>query len=105
VAENAQRVVVMYAGEIVETADVKSLFRNPHHPYTRGLLASVPKRTIENWKQPFSTIKGRVPSLMNLPPGCPFKNRCVECHSEECASERPEFKQVDEHHWVRCWNY
>jgi oligopeptide/dipeptide ABC transporter ATP-binding protein len=105
VAENAQRVVVMYAGEIVEMADVKSLFRSPRHPYTRGLLASVPKRTIDNWKKPFSTIKGRVPSLMNLPSGCAFKNRCIDCSSKECASEKPEFKQIDEGHWVRCWNY
>jgi oligopeptide/dipeptide ABC transporter ATP-binding protein len=104
VAENAQRVVVMYAGEIVEMADVKSLFRYPQHPYTRGLLASVPKRTIDNWKKPFSTIKGRVPSLMNLPPGCAFKNRCIECSSERCAHEKPGFKQIDEGHWVRCWN-
>lgn len=104
VAENAQRVVVMYAGEIVEMADVKSLFRSPQHPYTQGLLASVPKRTIDNWQKPFSTIKGRVPSLMNLPSGCAFKNRCIDCSSEKCVSEKPEFQQIDEGHWVRCWN-
>ena len=104
VAENVQRVVVMYAGAIVEMADVKSLFRYPQHPYTRGLLASVPKRTIDNWKKPFRTIKGRVPSLMNLPPGCAFKNRCIDCSSERCVYEKPEFQQIDEGHWVRCWN-
>ena len=103
VAENAQRVVVMYAGEIVEMADVKSLFRYPKHPYTRGLLASVPKRTIDSWKKPFATITGRVPSLMNLPPGCAFQNRCIDCRNTRCAHEKPEFKQVDEGHWVRCW--
>lgn len=103
IAENAQRVVVMYAGEIVEMADVKSLFRNPLHPYTKGLLASVPKKTTESWMKPFNTIKGRVPSLMNLPPGCAFNNRCVERSSRKCAKDKPEFRQIDEGHWVSCW--
>lgn len=105
VAENAQRALVMYAGEMVEMADVKTLFRNPLHPYTKGLLASVPKKTAQSWKKPFSTIKGRVPSLMNLPPGCTFMNRCIGCSSEKCAQEKPELKQIDERHWVRCWQY
>ena len=104
VAENAQRVVVMYAGEIVEIASVRTLFRWPRHPYTRGLLASVPKRSIDNWKKPFSTIQGRVPSLMNLPRGCAFRNRCNENSSNRCTEEKPGLHQIDEGHWVRCWN-
>ncbi len=105
VAENTQRVIVMYAGKIVETAAVKELFKNPLHPYTRGLLESVPRKW-EAGKQNriFTTIKGRVPSLIDLPPGCSFYNRCLEC-SDNCTREEVELLEVNENHWVRCVKY
>jgi peptide/nickel transport system ATP-binding protein/oligopeptide transport system ATP-binding protein len=105
VAENAQRVVVMYAGEIVEVADVRTLFSSPLHPYTIGLLESVPRKTSQSWKSAFNTIKGRVPSLMHLPRGCNFQNRCNKCGNEKCSEVKPELMQVEDEHWVRCFQY
>jgi len=104
VAEMASRIAVMYAGQIVEEADVRTLFRNPQHPYTRGLIGSVP--VLGQVKDELETIPGTVPNLINLPPGCRFAPRCrarVESNLDICLHENPELKRVNEGHMVRCW--
>jgi len=106
VAEMADRVAVMYAGEIVEQAEVRPLFRNPKHPYTQGLIGSIP--TLGVVKEELETIPGVVPSLMDLPPGCRFASRCkarIEYGLEICLEIRPELRQIAEGHLVRCWIY
>ena len=106
VAEMCDRVAVMYAGEIVEQSDVTSLFANPKHPYTVGLIGSVPKLG-EDVEQ-LAVIPGTVPNLIDLPEACRFAPRCtarVE-HEVELAEQRhPELQPVDAEHGVRCWIY
>jgi len=105
VAEMAEHVTVMYAGRVVETAGVQALFFDPKHPYTRGLLASIPKMD-----QPvpqdrmLATIPGIVPSLHDLPAGCPFQERCAQVH-DRCRLQEPPLITVGAHHTVRCWLY
>ncbi|MFI7115740.1 ABC transporter ATP-binding protein [Amycolatopsis sp. NPDC049868] len=86
VAEVADRIAVMYAGRIVEQADVTELFRSPGHPYTEALMASLPRLDLKG--QTLETIKGLPPSLLNVPPGCPFHPRCPRAESR-CETERP----------------
>jgi len=106
VAEMCDRVAVMYAGEIVEQTDTRSLFEDPKHPYTRGLIGSVPKLGQE--RDELAVIPGSVPNLIDLPPACRFAPRCVTRvaenvpHSEEL---HPELREVVEGHDVRCWLY
>ena len=107
VAETAHRVIVMYAGRKVEETDVKTLFREPLHPYTRGLLASVPRLEImtgrdEEIPERLTEIDGIVPALYELPPGCAFAPRCPMA-IEKCRAEAPSFEQVRANHWVACW--
>ena len=109
VAEMAQNVCVMYAGVIVEAADVKSLFATPLHPYTHGLLTSIPRLDVDSEKKErLNTIKGIVPSLLDLPPGCRFNNRCSRAH-EPCRRWEPPLAAVADgpsgSHLVRCWLY
>lgn len=99
VAETCQKVVVMYAGKIVESAGVDALFARPSHPYTKGLFNSLPKSG-ETGK--LSTIPGAVPSLLNLPKGCAFQERCSHT-SEQCKSQPP-WQEVAAGHGVRCWH-
>jgi oligopeptide/dipeptide ABC transporter ATP-binding protein len=88
VAELADRVMVMYAGRVVETADVRSIFRNPRHPYTQGLLKSLP--TVDRRRGRLTPIPGAPPSLIALPPGCPFQPRCDRAAGRAiCVDERP----------------
>jgi len=103
VAELVDRVAVMYAGRIVETADVAPLFAVPKHPYTQGLIASVPRldRPVPADKL-LKTIPGVVPSLLDLPPGCGFQNRCDRVF-ERCRSQEPPLIDLGSNHWVRCW--
>ncbi len=106
VAEMCSRVAVMYAGEIVEATDVRTLFRDPKHPYTQGLIESVPMLGIERGE--LEVIPGNVPNLIDLPAGCRFAPRCrarVEHGLEICMRERPELKPVAPGHNVRCWLY
>lgn len=106
VAEMADRVAVMYAGEIVEQAEVRPLFRDPKHPYTQGLIGSIP--TLGAVKEELETIPGVVPTLMDLPPGCRFASRCkarIEHGLEICLEVRPELRPVGDGHLVRCWIY
>lgn len=102
VAEAADRVIVMYCGQIVESADVKSLFANPMHPYTLGLLKSIPRLEDES-KEPLYMIKGMVPNPLHMPQGCPFSDRCDRC-MEICRKKKPELRQVGDH-MVRCFLY
>jgi oligopeptide/dipeptide ABC transporter ATP-binding protein len=101
VAENCDRVAVMYAGRIVETGPKHAIFRNPRHPYTQGLLRAVP-RLDHPRKQPLSTIPGTVPNLLHLPKGCRFQARCpwVQDH---CALAEPGLLTVQEGHRAACW--
>ena len=104
VAEMAERVVVMYAGRIVEMADVVSLFRNPMHPYTQGLMESVPSWSTGKEKQRLKTIPGIVPSLLNLPPACVFHDRCNQSF-DQCKEMEPPLMEVEKNRFVRCWLY
>ena len=100
VAETCNRVMVMYGGKIQEVAPVKELFKNPQHPYTRGLLASLPAVDGEKQRR-LRTIPGNVPSIMDLPVGCKFVTRCTE-RLEKCESIEPELLETSPGHWVRC---
>jgi len=105
VAEMAQRVAVMYAGKLVENADVIELFTRPQHPYTLGLMASIPK--IDQPVPPdkmLQTIAGVVPSLLDLPDGCSFQDRCNRVF-DRCYREDPELVNMGSGHQVRCWLY
>jgi oligopeptide/dipeptide ABC transporter ATP-binding protein len=106
VAEMCERVAVMYAGQIVEQTDVKELFANPRHPYTQGLIGSIPVLGII--KDQLDTIPGSVPNLINLPPGCRFAPRCrarVEHNLSICTEQLPELRPIGPEHMVRCWLY
>lgn len=106
VAEIADRVAVMYAGQIVEQANVTKLFEQPMHPYTRGLIRSIP--VLGEMKERLDVIEGNVPSLIDLPPVCRFAPRCrarVEHELEICFEQIPELRIVENEHSVRCWLY
>jgi len=102
VSEAADRVIVMYCGKIVEEADVKSLFKHPLHPYTVGLLNSIPQIDDDSDKRLYM-IKGMVPNPLHMPPGCSFSDRCDRC-MERCTKEVPELQEIDGHK-VRCFLY
>ena len=104
IAEMADRVAVMYAGEIVEETDVSTLFNDPLHPYSQGLLASIP--VLGAPTDTLETIPGVVPSLIDLPDGCRFAARCaarVEHDLTICNEQRPELVEISPGHSVRCW--
>ena len=104
VADMVSRVAVMYAGQIVEEADVRTLFNNPAHPYTQGLLASVP--VLGQVQDELDVIPGTVPTLIDLPEGCHFAPRCrarVENNLEICTHEDPRLLSMAPGHKVRCW--
>ena len=101
VAEMADEVMVMYAGQVMERADAKTLFKNPLHPYTRGLLASIPR--LDQEVERLHTISGSVPNLNEMPAGCRFSTRCPDV-KDCCRKCRPETYDVD-HHLVRCFQY
>ena len=106
VAEMAERVAVMYAGEIVEQTDVNTLFDQPLHPYTQGLIGSIP--VLGQIKERLDVIPGSVPNLVNLPPGCRFAPRCqarFKYNCTVCAEVKPELMEVKRGHYVRCWLY
>ncbi len=106
VAEMADRVVVMYAGQIVEEADVRTLFARPLHPYTKGLLGSIPVLGVV--RDRLDVIPGFVPNLLNPPPGCRFEPRCEICKGaarERCQVENPPLREVEPGHWARTWLY
>ncbi|MGD9677507.1 MAG: ABC transporter ATP-binding protein [Vulcanibacillus sp.] len=100
VAEMCDRVIVMYAGKVVEEANVRTIFHNPKHPYTKGLIKSTP-RLIGGMKRLYS-IPGNVPSINEMPEGCSFAPRC-EYAMDKCHKEAPELKVVEDGHIFRCW--
>jgi peptide/nickel transport system ATP-binding protein len=112
VAETAQHVIVMYAGKKVEEADVEELFGAPLHPYTHGLLASIPQLAVMAGEDADAVasangrlreIPGLVPALTNLPPGCSFAPRCPFA-DERCRSFYPPYEQKRPGHWAACWH-
>ena len=106
VAEMCDRVAVMYAGEIVEQTDVTTLFRGPRHPYTRGLIGSIP--VVGNVREELSVIPGNVPNLIDLPKGCRFAPRCASRVAEDNAMAidvHPGLHPLAPGHEVRCWLY
>ena len=106
VAEMCERVAVMYAGQIVESTDTKTLFAQPKHPYTKGLIGSIPVLGIV--RDALDTIPGSVPNLINLPKGCRFAPRCqprVDYGLTICTDRFPDLVPVGSNHTVRCWLY
>jgi peptide/nickel transport system ATP-binding protein len=103
VAEICSRVIVMYLGQVIEEADVNELFERPLHPYTKGLLRSIPQITGDR-TQNLHVIEGIVPTLHNVPKGCRFSERCQFADSL-CHEKDPEFLQVTDRHKVKCWHY
>ena len=104
IAEMADRVAVMYAGEIVEQSSVDALFDLPLHPYTKGLIGSIP--VLGEVRERLDVIPGNVPNLVNLPPGCRFAPRCLarlEHSLSICVDKRPELTDISDEHKVRCW--
>jgi oligopeptide/dipeptide ABC transporter ATP-binding protein len=102
VSETCDMVAVMYAGKVVEYTDVDSLFENPKHPYTEGLLRSIPR--IDDDQDELQAIKGSVPSPFDLPEGCRFAPRCPYA-TDVCHQKLPELKNLEDEKQVRCWIY
>ena len=108
VAETAHRVIVMYAGRKVEEATVGELFAKPLHPYTVGLMNSIPRLDlmrgqIDRSQERLQEIPGIVPPLFDLPPGCAFAPRCNRA-DDKCRSERPAYEEKQPGHWAACWH-
>lgn len=101
IAEMADKVAVMYTGKIVEHTDVYSLFKRPLHPYTLGLMNSIPRLTGK--KKRLEAIRGMVPSPHNIPDGCSFHPRC-KFADDRCRETEPEIEEVEVGHLVRCWH-
>ena len=99
VAELCDMVAVMYAGKVVEYTDVNTIFKNPQHPYTQGLMASIPQLGVR--QERLTPIEGQPPSLSKLPPGCSFSPRCP--HAWAKCQEQPKLETTEPGHLVRCW--
>jgi len=104
IAEMAQNVAVMYAGKVMEYTDVKTLYARPKNPYTVGLLQSIPVMGRESKEKRLKTISGVVPSLLNLPSGCLYNDRCPDVF-KDCYQVEPEMYRVAGNHFVRCLKY
>ena len=102
VAQLCDRVVVMYAGTVVETAPIDIIFKNPVHPYTRGLLESIPK--MDKKQEKLRSIPGMVPNLVSPPPGCRYHPRCERFLKGLCDKEAPKLLEVEKDHFVACYN-
>ena len=107
VAETAQRVIVMYAGRKVEEAPVDELFARPQHPYTHGLMASIPRLDLMRGEEAGASgrlqeIPGMVPALTDLPAGCVFAPRCAYA-ADRCRREYPAYEEKRPRHWAACW--
>ncbi|WP_066252965.1 ABC transporter ATP-binding protein [Neobacillus drentensis] len=103
VAEVCTRVVVMYLGQVVEEADVEELFARPYHPYTKGLMKSIPQMDGDR-SQNLHVIEGTMPSLHDMPKGCRFASRCPYA-DEQCKEQAPKLETLQSMHKVRCWHY
>ncbi|HEY7162472.1 MAG TPA: ABC transporter ATP-binding protein, partial [Acidobacteriota bacterium] len=105
VAEVADRVIVMYAGKVVEEAPVQEIFEQPCHPYTVGLLDSIPRIETDGTKRDrLKAIEGSVPNLMKLPPGCSFYDRCAN-RMDHCTESFPEILWINPQHRVSCYKW
>ncbi|MDV2887404.1 ABC transporter ATP-binding protein [Alkalihalophilus pseudofirmus] len=104
VAETCDYVAVMYCGKVVEYASIKDLFKNPRHPYTVGLLNSLPRHDIDLDGEELSVIKGSVPSPADMPKGCRFAPRCPFA-SDICRERLPELEEDENGNQIRCWIY
>lgn len=102
IAEISDRVAVMYAGKVVEYTDVRTLFADPKHPYTWGLMNSIPR--LDQEVERLQAIPGVVPSSLEFPKGCRYHTRCPLA-DDKCIAEEPEIEEVEEGHKVRCWHY
>jgi len=102
IAETADRVAVMYTGQIMESADTLSLFATPLHPYTRGLMQAIPSLVAGAGQTELYEIAGVVPSLLDLPTGCPFNPRCPQVDAI-CRKQKPPLREVAAGHRVACW--
>jgi len=102
IAETSNRVMVMYAGKVMEIASTLDLFDKPLHPYTRGLLRAIPSATSDFDGKELYEIRGTVPSLLVLPPGCRFNTRCPDAE-DICGQKEPELHEIDPGHTVACW--
>ena len=100
IAELCDEVIVMYAGEIVESGSVRDIFHRPKHPYTQALFACDPGRILEKSKE-LPTIEGEIPNLINLPKGCIFKDRCSQ-RIDKCDDEIPSTHQIKNTHMANC---
>ena len=102
IAELCKNVAVMYAGTIIEYGTVRNVFKNPLHPYTKGLLGAIPN--LHDEKEWLTAIPGTIADPAKLPPGCGFNPRCENCQ-EDCISRKPRLIEVEKEHWVACWKY
>jgi oligopeptide/dipeptide ABC transporter ATP-binding protein len=102
IAEVTQRVAVMYTGRVMEEASTLELFEEPLHPYTQGLMASIPRADLSFEDDTLAEIKGTVPSLLDLPAGCHFEPRCP-VSLDVCVKEAPVLEEVRPGHRVACW--
>ena len=101
VAETCDRVMIMYAGSIVESGSIRAVYKNIKHPYTKGLFGSIPRLDIETER--LDPIKGMMPDPANLPQGCAFCERCPNA-IEECKTQRPKLTDIGDGHMVACFN-
>jgi peptide/nickel transport system ATP-binding protein/oligopeptide transport system ATP-binding protein len=101
IAEVSDRVAVMYAGKIVEYTDVETLYADPKHPYTWGLMHSIPH--IEKDLDRLEAIPGNVPNPLNFPDGCKYNTRCIFA-TDKCRTEEPDIEEIEEGHHVACWH-
>ena len=106
IAETTQRIVVMYAGKVMEEGTTPTILEDPKHPYTRGLMKSIPQigERSKYGRRRLYEIEGIVPSLYDLPVGCKFSPRCPEV-MDICRKTEPDLLQTDGAHQVRCWLY
>jgi peptide/nickel transport system ATP-binding protein len=102
VSQIADKIAIMYAGQLVEVSSTRNIYKNPQHPYTQGLVQAMPTLRTKDKKIHF--VKGRPPSLLNPPPGCRFYERCTHA-MDACRHDPPEFKTDTETGYVRCWLY
>ena len=101
IAETCERVIVMYGGKIQEIANVDELFENPSHPYTKGLMNSIPHPDSADKKDRLQAIRGTVPPIMKMPDGCKFCTRCDDV-LDKCKTEEPDLLEIKKNHFVRC---
>ena len=101
VSQLSHRVAVMYLGNIVEVLPAKEVAKGAKHPYTQALLGAIFDLNMD-FSQKIESIESEAPSPLDVPPGCPFRNRCLKCNGDDCGQTRPELRQIGENHWAAC---